>query len=74
MKNTEEIIKLYIKDFDEIGKAGKKDRLPDKKIELLQEKYFTFLICSFYKSVSIPNKIKLKIHEEIRAKLEKGRL
>ncbi len=73
MKNFEEIIKLYTKDFNLIAEKAKKDRLPDKKIDNLQECYFEALICSFFKCSNMPLNVKVRIADSVKKRIQRGK-
>lgn len=70
MKNFKSFMKMYVDDFNEIAKAGKKDNQTDAKIEELQEKYFEALIRSMFKASNMPKKKQIEIAERVLKKVK----
>lgn len=63
--NTIKLTKFFVEDFKEIVKLGKKNGLPDKQIETLQEGYAQSFIQVLLKGSGMPPVVCKKILKNI---------
>lgn len=64
--NTIKLTKYFVEDFKEIVKLGKKNGLPDKQIETLQEGYAQSFMSALLKGSGMPPEVCKKILKNIQ--------
>ena len=69
MINAKKITDLFVEDYLQIVEKGRKDNIPEGKIEEVQEEYVAFLIRMILKVSGIPVSKKREILQIVEKKL-----